>query len=199
MPGNLISLTLSLNRMVLPNTGSSFSTRLNMKRICIIIALLVSLQAGAQLQKARLQAGGLTCAMCSKAVYKALTAVPFVEKVTPDIEGSSYAIQFRKDAAVQLDDLSKAVTDAGFSVSSLQVTANFRGAKMQDNAHVALGGQVFHFLGAPVPALSGERTLQVIDRNFVSEKQAKKYSKLTDMACYSSGTMDGKRIYHVTL
>lgn len=185
--------------MVLPYAGSSFTTCLNMKRISIIIALLVSLQAGAQIQKAKLQAGGLTCAMCSKAVYKALTAVPSVEKVTPDIEGSSYAIQFRKDADVQLDDLSKAVTDAGFSVSSLQVTANFRGAKTQDNAHVTLGNQVFHFLGAPVPALSGERTIHVIDRNFVSEKQAKKYSKLTDMACYSSGTMDGKRIYHVTL
>jgi copper chaperone CopZ len=57
-----------------------------MKKILTIIVVLLAVNSQAQIQNATLQASGLTCAMCSKAVYKALSDVAFVEKVKADIE-----------------------------------------------------------------------------------------------------------------
>jgi copper chaperone CopZ len=170
-----------------------------MKKIFVIIAILFSLQSEAQVSKASLQASGLTCAMCSKAVYKALSAVPFVAKVESDIEKSTYELSFKNGSKPDFDLLSKAVIDAGFSVSALKVTAKFNDVKVQNNAHVTLGNQMFHFLDVTPQTLQGEKTISLIDKNFVTAKAYKKYEKVTTMACYQSGKMDGQRVYHVTL
>ncbi|MDB5211730.1 MAG: heavy-metal-associated protein, partial [Sediminibacterium sp.] len=142
---------------------------------------------------------GLTCAMCSKAVYKALSDVPFVDKVKADIEHSSYDITFKPDGKVDFDALSKAVVNAGFSVSMLKVTTNFKDVKVQNDAHVSTSDQSFHFLNVTPQTLTGTKTVTLVDKNFVSTKDYKKYSKLTSMQCYESGTMNGQRIYHVTM
>ena len=170
-----------------------------MKKIFGIIAILVSFQASAQITKATLQASGLTCAMCSKAVYKALSAVPFVASVQSNIEASTYELSFKPGSKPDFDVLSKAVVNAGFSVSMLKVTAKFDDVKVQNNAHVTVNNQLFHFLDVVPQTLQGEKTISLIDKNFVTAKAYKKYDKMTTMACYESGTMDGRRVYHVTL
>jgi len=170
-----------------------------MKKIYGIIAILFSLQATAQINKATLQASGLTCAMCSKAVYKALSAVPFVAGVQSNIEASTYELSFKPGTKPDFDALSKAVTNAGFSVSMLKVTAKFNDVKVQNNAHVTINNQLFHFLDVTPQTLQGEKTFSLIDKNFVTAKTHKKYDKMTTMACYESGKMDGQRVYHVTL
>ena len=86
---------------------------------CLFL-LLGSLSTSAQISSGKLQASGLTCAMCSKAVYNALSAVPYVEKVQPDIQQSTYQLTFKSDVAVDPDLLARAVTDAGFSIAKLQ-------------------------------------------------------------------------------
>src|ERR1700753_2791554 len=96
-----------------------------MKKIITIIAILFGANSEAQISNATIQASGLTCAMCSKAIYTALVAVPFVEKVKPDIEHSSYDLSFKPGAHIDLDALSKAIVDAGFSVSMLKITTQF--------------------------------------------------------------------------
>ena len=65
--------------------------------------------ARSQVTSVELQASGLTCSMCSKAVLNALKEVPAVEKVQVNIKNQQYQISFRKDASIQLDALSKAV------------------------------------------------------------------------------------------
>ena len=170
-----------------------------MKKIFLFLCLFLALQGSAQFSKATLQASGLTCAMCSKAVYKALSAIPFVAKVQPDIEASSYDIAFKQGSKVDLDALSKAVVNAGFSVSMLKATVNFNEAKVQNNAHVTQNDQLFHFLNVSPQTLNGEKTVMLLDRNFVTAKDFKKNEKLTTMACYGTGMMDGRRVYHVTM
>ena len=170
-----------------------------MKKILFIILGFTAVNSQAQIQNATLQASGLTCAMCSKAVYKALSNVSFVDKVNADIEGSSYEITFKKDSRVDFDALSKAVVDAGFSVSKLKVTTSFKDVKVQNDAHVTLSDQSFHFLNVTPQTLSGTKTVVLVDKNFVSSKDYKKYSKLTSLQCYESGKMNGQRVYHVTM
>jgi copper chaperone CopZ len=179
-----------------------------MKKISLaIVALFLSLSSFAQIKSATLSASGLTCSMCSKAIFKALTKVSSVQKVDADIEGSKYQITFRPGATVVLDDLKKAVENAGFSVASLQVTANFPPTHLQKDAHISYGGATYHFVNVPDETISGEKTFTIVDKNFLPDGDYKRYAKMTDMKCIQTGHMEaccdkgkaGTRVYHVTL
>ena len=170
-----------------------------MKKIFFFFLFLsIGLLSNAQVKKAYLRASGLTCAMCSKAVYKSLSAIPFVEKIDVDIQKSTYDISFKSGIGVDFDALSRAVVDAGFSVAQLKVTSSFNGIKVQKGTKVELGNQALQFINATDQTLDGEKTFTLIDKNFVSAQEFKKY-KLTAGKTYETGFADGKRIYHATL
>src|SRR4051812_14577911 len=101
-----------------------------MKKILIVLLLLWSIPAFSQIKSASLTASGLTCSMCSKAIYKALLKVPFIESVAPNVEKSFFFIQFKEGSKVVIDDVKKAVENAGFSVASMQVTAFFNSVEI---------------------------------------------------------------------
>ena len=181
-----------------------------MKKLLLILAIaFIAFSSHAQFTSANLQATGLTCAMCSNAINKALQKVPFIESVKPDIKNSSFGIVFKKDAEVDIDALKDAVEDAGFSVGSLKLTGNFNEVKIAADQHVKIGNENFHFLNVKSQTLNGEQTIAVVDKNFVTEKQFKKYSAATKMSCIRTGkaasccVKDGipaaARVYHVTI
>ena len=70
-------------------------------------------------------------------------------------------------------------------------------------------GNVYHFLKVNDQVLTGERTLTVVDKNFLTPKEFKKYAAVTKMSCLQTGKAapccikDGitanTRIYHVTI
>jgi len=165
--------------------------------------------ANAQFSSANLQAAGLTCAMCSKAINKSLEKLSFVQSVTADIKTSSFNIAFKKDAAVDIDALRKAVDDAGFSVAKLKLTGNFNDVKVKNDAHVTIEGKTFHFLNTGNQTLNGQQTLVIADKDFVSAREFKKISSSTKMTCVQTGkaasccTKEGvpqnARVYHVTI
>lgn len=172
--------------------------------IAITIITLGAGNAQAQIQSVSLTASGLTCSMCSKAIYKSLGEVSSVSKVDVDIENSSYQVSFKPGAAISLDDLKNAVKNAGFSVASMQVKARFSNAAIYDDAHVELGNTLFHFVHVPKETLNGEATLTLLDKDYLPEKERKKYAGYTRMDCFHTGKMEGKttgngRIYHVTV
>ena len=181
-----------------------------MKKLLLIWAItLAAFSSHAQFTTANLQATGLTCAMCSNAINKALQKVPFVESVKANIKNSSFSIVFKKDAEVDIDALKDAVEDAGFSVGSLKLTGNFNEVKIAPDQHVKIGNDNFHFLNVKSQTLNGEQTIAVVDKNFVTEKQFKKYSSATKMTCVQTGkaasccVKDGipaaARVYHVII
>lgn len=179
-----------------------------MKKIILaILALFVSLSSFAQIKSATLTASGLTCSMCSKAIFKALSKVKSVQHVDADIEGSKYLLSFKPGAEVVLDDLKNAVENAGFSVAGLQVTAQFPPTRISKDAHITYGGAVYHFVNVPNETISGEKTFTIVDKNFLPESQYKHYAAMTDMKCIQTGHMEaccdggkaGTRVYHVTL
>src|SRR5215471_1787506 len=96
-----------------------------LKKIMIAIAMMITISSHAQISNARLVASGLTCSMCSKAIYEALQKLNAIESVKASIKESSYDIVFKKGVVVNFDDVRKAVEDAGFSVAKFQVTVNF--------------------------------------------------------------------------
>ena len=180
-----------------------------MKKIFLGLLVVFCVTAKAQFSKASLQASGLTCSMCSKAVKTALEGVPFVEKVQVDIKNQQYNLTFLKTDKVDFDALSKAVEDAGFSVASLKVTASVNNLTPQKDEHVNIGGHNFHFLNSKGQQLNGDVTFSVVDKTFVLPKDFKKYVSMSKMACVQTGQMAScctkenpgasSRIYHIII
>jgi len=180
-----------------------------MKNLIIAMFLLFAAGAKAQITKVSLQASGLTCSMCSKAVKNALEKVSFVEKVDVNIKNQEYNLSFKESNKVDLDALNKAVQDAGFSVASLKVTALVAGQKLQKDEHITIGDRNFHFLNAADQTLNGSVTFSVVDKSFVTAKEFKKYAAMTKMPCMQTGRMakccsaedaaKDSRIYHVVI
>ncbi|MGK2861391.1 MAG: heavy-metal-associated domain-containing protein [Chitinophagaceae bacterium] len=179
------------------------------KMFFIVMVMTIATSSDAQFERATLQATGLTCAMCSNAIHKALLEVPFIESVKSDIKNSAFNMVFRNDKEVSIDALRKAVEDAGFSVGNLKMTGNFRDLKIKKDQHVVLGKEVFHFLDVRDQVLNGESTFTVVDKNFLSARQFKKISSASGMACVQTGKAETccleegvpveARVYHVTI
>jgi copper chaperone CopZ len=163
----------------------------------------------AQVTKVSLQASGLTCSMCSKAVYNALEKVAFVEKVEVNIKTQEYTMSFKSSDAIVLDALVKAVEDAGFSVAGFKVTASVNPVTLRQDEHIKIGNQYFHFLNAGGKKLNGETTFTVVDKSFTSTKNFKKYSALSKKECVQTGRTaiccaeenvpDQTRVYHAII
>jgi copper chaperone CopZ len=179
------------------------------KYILLLTTIIITISATAQFTKASLQASGLTCAMCSKAVKVALEKVSFVQEVKVDIKNQEYAIVFRENTDVDFDLLKKAVEDAGFSVASLKITCTFSGLSIEKDKHVQIGGKNFHFLNGKDDVLNGERIITIVDKDFLSAKEFKKQSVAykkecvqtgkTGSCCLQEGIAAGARVYHVTI
>lgn len=179
------------------------------KALVVVLMIFVALQSGAQFSKARLQATGLTCAMCSNAINKALEKISFVESVRSDIKNSAFDIIFRKDADVNIDMLKDAVEDAGFFVGSLHVTGSFNEIKIDPDKYSKIGNANFHFLNTDSKVLNGEVTLKIVDKSFLTAKEFKKINATAKTPCLQTGKADaahagngikeGDRVYHVTI
>lgn len=171
--------------------------------------ILLSLSVDAQVKKVSLQASGLTCSMCSNAIFKSLQTVDFVEKVDANIQNSSFEIFFKPGAGVDLDILRKKVEDAGFFVAAFTATIDFDHVKVAHDTHILVDGFYYHFLNEKEQTLNGQQTVRVLDKGFVPAKEYKKNSQLTAMECYKTGTMaaccskEGSavtgRIFHVII
>jgi copper chaperone CopZ len=81
-----------------------------MKKIIVLLVIVIAgSSVQAQFNSAFLQASGLTCAMCSKAIDNSLKQLAFIESVKPDIKNAAFNIVFKENAAVDIDALKKAV------------------------------------------------------------------------------------------
>lgn len=170
----------------------------------LMFTLFIGVSAQAQFKSAAMQAAGLTCAMCSKAVGEALKQLPFVESVKPEIKSSLFNIKFKPGAQVDPDAVKQAVEDAGFSVAKLRLTGNFDNVKLEKDTHVNIDGKTFHFINAASQTLNGEKTITVVDKSFVPAKDFKKYAAASTMACVQTGKAAAccpkeGRVYHVVI
>jgi copper chaperone CopZ len=112
--------------------------------------------------------------MCSKAIYKAVSAISFVDTVLVNIEASTYDIRFKSEATPQFDQIAKAVVDAGFSVANLTVLVNFNKQNVDKNGLLTLDGIQYKIMGTPPTTLQGSKKLQLIGKQYMLPKDFKK-------------------------
>jgi copper chaperone CopZ len=180
-----------------------------MKKLLVLCCLVLSISTQAQVTKVFLQASGLTCSMCSRAIYKALTTLDFVDSVEANIKNSTFDVKIKPGSHADFDKLKLMVEDAGFSVTSFAAVVQFDNIKAQTDAHVTVDGRSLHFLNVKEQQLNGSKTIRLLDKGFVSSKEFKKNKAFTKMKCYETGVAgdcctkgglpQGSRIYHVTI
>lgn len=163
-----------------------------MKKFLLAAIMLLSLGANAQIKSATLTASGLTCSMCSKAIYKALLKVPFVQKVDADIEKSAYTITFKPGESVSPAALKKAVEGAGFSVAQLKLTAEVPNATVTANDKIPIQGSVYRVINAPKTPLHGTQTFTIVEKSFLPDAEYKKWVK-------TAGISSSLGVYNVAL
>ena len=134
-------------------------------------------RVGAQFRSAELSAAGLTCALCSNAIHKSLTTLKFIEKVDVDLKRSAFLLVFRSGERIDFENIRRKVEDAGFSVASLNVNADFPKINIQPGMPVELGGISFCFRGAKQSVIDGNYTITFIEPGFLTDKFYKKYKK----------------------
>ena len=180
-----------------------------MKTILIFLSLLAASTLQAQVKKVTIQASGLTCSMCSNSINKSLKSIPYVDRVTANIKNSSFEITFKPNVVINYDQLKKKVEDAGFSLAKFTATVNFDEQKVENDAHVILQNTVYHFLNVKEQEVKGDKTIQLLDKGYVSSKDYKRNAVYTKMECYKTGVagnccknvkglLPSSRIFHVT-
>jgi copper chaperone CopZ len=156
-----------------------------------------------QISAVEMQVNGLTCSMCSQATEKSLRTLNYVSNVNPDLNKNVFVVSFKKDGAVNFDQLHKKVKDAGFSVGNLAATINFNQAKVDGNGQLVIGNTVYRFANVKDKVLNGPVKVNVIDKNFISNAAFKQKSAQLKIDSYASGTgvVNGKktRIYHLSI
>jgi copper chaperone CopZ len=160
-----------------------------------IFVFLLALSIGAakaQFVKAELQVSGLTCSMCSKATEKSLRSLPFIGDVKPDLNRNLFTITFKGNTPVNIEQMSKKVQSAGFSINQLTATVDLNKLKVANNSF-NYGGDTFYILNAGNKDLDGQVNLTVVNKGFAPPSTVKKYN---DAAADKSGN---GRNYHVVI
>ena len=155
--------------------------------------------ANAQFSKARLQASGLTCAMCSNAINKALQKLPFVTAVNADIKNSAFDISFKKDQEVEIEAMRKAVEDAGFFIGGLQVTGIFNNLNVANEDKIKMEKNALRFLDIEKQTLSGEKTIRVLNKEYVTAKEFKKINAATRTRLQQAEKQESGKVIYVTI
>lgn len=134
--------------------------------------------AKAQFTKAEVQVSGLTCSMCSKATEKALRTLDFIGDIKPDLNRNLFVLTFKNNTPVSLDQISKKVQGAGFSVNNLKATFNFANARV-DNNTFNYQGDTYLLVNGTDKAPSGNADITVVDKGFAPASVYKKYAAKT--------------------
>ncbi len=155
-----------------------------MRKFTLLFFLLLLVNFGfSQSFYSTLKATGLTCAMCSYSTQKSLEKLDFIESITPDLEATSFKLEFKKGMFVDFDLIQEKVEDAGFFVGSLDIVFDENLNAENDN-HKLINENLFHIFS--------NRTLKtnvftLVDKNFVKKSEYNLLSQSTSHSCYKTG------------
>ena len=138
-----------------------------MKYLFIFIFFLLNTKAKAQIQSIDVAASGLTCSMCSKAIFKALSQLDFVSEVKVDLEKSIYSLSFKSPERVKIEEIKDAVYDAGFAIETMQMTANFPKSKAINNEVVLLLGYQFKWELTSEKNIKNPQKVNFLNKDFM--------------------------------
>ena len=157
--------------------------------IAIVNVLLTMNASFAQVRKAEILATGLTCSMCSNAIYKQLSSITGVDSVLTDLNTNTFTVFLKPDNKYAPNIFKENIEKAGFFIGSLIVT--MPSSVVKENA------SQFIPIGKFSPGEEKELAIKIFDEGYITQKEYKKWSKtLASVETYSSKKPD---IFHFKL
>jgi copper chaperone CopZ len=152
------------------------NNKFNRMRLTITSVLLMgALISNAQISKIELRATGLTCSMCSNAIFKQLESISGVDTVETDLNTNTFIVFLKKGNTINPRIFKEKVEDAGFFIGELIATASPE--LFDQNIYILTDGK---------PKKQAEIKFQVLDKGYVTVKEFKKISNTyKDIATYS--------------
>ncbi len=160
----------------------------------MLILVGVTVTAHGQIQSVSIGVNGLTCSQCSRTVEMSLRKLPFVEDVQMNLEHTEGRIEIKKGSKADMEQVAKAVTNAGFSLRYLQADVAFNSQTTVSGSCMSLAGDEYVFSTPPAEPLRGMITLKFLDRNFLPKSDFKKIQASLKNPC---GATAGK-VYHIS-
>ncbi len=145
-----------------------------------LILLISSTMSNAQISKIELRATGLTCSMCSNAIFKQLESISEVDSVETDLNTNTFIVFLKKDNTLNPRTFKEKVEKAGFFIGEFIVTATPE--ILDKSCYILLEGK---------PKKQSEIQFQVLDNGYVTLKEFKKLSKAyKEIVSYSVNNED---------
>jgi copper chaperone CopZ len=147
-------------------------------------------QAFAGLKWADVGVNGLTCSMCSRSVEMGLRRLDFVDSVVMSLETTEGRIFFKDNTPVNLNDIAKAVVDAGFSVRFVKLQMSFDDIPLNTDGSFVFQGQSFKWVDFQ-NKFKGPVSLKLVEQNFLPRKEGAEWKKKI------IASQSGEKIFHV--
>ncbi|MGV8994598.1 MAG: heavy-metal-associated domain-containing protein [Flavobacterium sp.] len=160
----------------------------NFQYFAVAIVLFISTTIQAQINKSEIIATGLTCSMCSNAIYKQLQSLSSVAEIDTDLNTNTFTVTAKNNQTLDPVQLKEAVEKAGFFVGSMMVYVD--GSKLSKQ-ELTLNGNNLVFLDK-VPVDHKNHKMQIVDAGFVTNKQFKKNEKSFSAIADFSNSKDKK-------
>lgn len=150
------------------------------------LILLFSIKSNAQLLKIEIRATGLTCSMCSNAIFKQLQSIAGVDSLQTDLNTNTFIVILKKENNLTPKIFKEKVEKAGFFVGLFIVTAMPQTINQQN--YVSLNDK---------PINDATIRFQVLDKGYITDKEFKKLSKTyRDILTYVESNEDD---FHIKL
>jgi copper chaperone CopZ len=143
-----------------------------------IIPLFPGAGLKAQFISARIGVDGLTCSACTRATELSLLNLAFVEYADMDLNNNTAFVMFRPGQPVDIQQLSQAVYDAGFSVRDLYAVFDFSGAVAVTSSGPCFSYDQKYYAspGSTSLPVSGRKELRFIGKKLCTKKTYKAMS-----------------------
>ena len=150
------------------------------------LILLFSIKSNAQLLKIEIRATGLTCSMCSNAIFKQLQSIAGVDSLQTDLNTNTFIVILKKKNNLTPKIFKERVEKAGFFVGLFIVTAMPQTINQQN--YVSLNDK---------PINDATIRFQLLDKGYITDKEFKKLSKTyRDILTYVESNEDD---FHIKL
>lgn len=144
--------------------------------LLFLFAMFLTVGSNAQISKAQIRATGLTCSMCSNAIFKQLKSLPDVINVETDLNTSTFFVTLSDSNSATPLIFKNKVEQAGFSIGSLIVTFNTKTA--MKSPYILIGESRIK---------SDKIQAQILDKGYVTAKEFKKLQKsLKNIATFAA-------------
>jgi copper chaperone CopZ len=161
--------------------------------LLLIFILAFAKQSVAEIKWVEIGVDGLTCSLCSRSVEMSLRRLEFVDSVSMSLEKTEGRIYMTPDMPVNLEQIAKAVVNAGFSVRFLRIEFSFKDIPVSRDGSFSYQGQTYQWLDFNGGLLKNEVALKLVDEKFLSRKESSQWKK----KLAASPSENPKKVLHV--